>query len=241
MRIPFLRSVSLYALLFAAAYVTIELSFETAEHILQPAVLTATIRASTKNEREKNMIILIAGASHTGKTSLAQRLLEKYRFPYLSIDHLKMGLIRSGATALTPLSSVTELTAYLWPIVSEMIKTAIENEQNLIVEGCYIPPDWDAAFTPLYRHQIQYICLVMSENYITKHYEDICRFSGVIEKRQDDADCTVKFLLRENRAVLEGCRRHHIRPVLMDEEYTVNTALEETEDALQRAKAERLL
>lgn len=50
------------------------------------------------------MIILITGASHTGKTLLAQKLLEKYHYPYLSIDHLKMGLIRSGKTALTPVS-----------------------------------------------------------------------------------------------------------------------------------------
>ena len=48
------------------------------------------------------MIFLITGASHTGKTLLAQRLLEKYHYPYLSIDHLKMGLIRSGNTGLTP-------------------------------------------------------------------------------------------------------------------------------------------
>lgn len=82
------------------------------------------------------MIILIAGASHTGKTALAQRLLEKYHFPYLSIDHLKMGLIRSGNTELTPMSDDADLTEYLWPIVCEMVKTAIENKQNLIVEGC---------------------------------------------------------------------------------------------------------
>ena len=74
------------------------------------------------------MIILIAGASHTGKTVLAQKLLEKYKYPYLSIDHLKMGLIRSGNTELTPISDETELTTYLWPIVREMIKTAIENK-----------------------------------------------------------------------------------------------------------------
>ena len=48
------------------------------------------------------MVILITGASHTGKTLLAQRLLERYRYPYLSMDHLKMGLIRSGYTDLTP-------------------------------------------------------------------------------------------------------------------------------------------
>ena len=48
------------------------------------------------------MIILIAGATHTGKTKLAQTLLENYKYPYLSIDHLKMGLIRSKNTSLTP-------------------------------------------------------------------------------------------------------------------------------------------
>lgn len=105
------------------------------------------------------MIILIAGASHTGKTVLAQKLLEKYKYPYLSIDHLKMGLIRSGNTKLTPVSDETELTAYLWPIVREMIKTAIENKQNLIVEGCYIPFDWEKDFTTEYLQLIKYYCL----------------------------------------------------------------------------------
>ena len=81
------------------------------------------------------MIVLIMGASHTGKTVLAQKLLEKYKYPYLSIDHLKMGLIRSGHTELTPLSADADLTEYLWPIVREIIKTAIENGQNLTVEG----------------------------------------------------------------------------------------------------------
>ena len=46
------------------------------------------------------MVVLIAGSSHTGKTLLAQKLLEKYKYPYLSIDHLKMGLIRSKNTNL---------------------------------------------------------------------------------------------------------------------------------------------
>ena len=78
------------------------------------------------------MIILITGASHTGKTLLAQKLLEKYNYPYLSIDHLKMGMIRSGNTQLTPVSADTELTMFLWPIVREIIKTVIENRQNFL-------------------------------------------------------------------------------------------------------------
>ena len=104
------------------------------------------------------MIILITGASHTGKTALAQKLLEKYKYPYLSIDHLKMGLIRSGNTELTPMDD-NELIEYLWPIVREMIKTAIENKQNLIVEGGYIPFDWQKDFDSEYLKNINIIVL----------------------------------------------------------------------------------
>lgn len=118
------------------------------------------------------MIIIITGASHTGKTLLAQRMLEKYKFPYLSIDHLKMGLIRSGNTKLTP-EDDDQLTTYLWPIVREMIKTAIENKQNLIVEGCYIPFNWRKDLDEEYLCDINFICLAMTDAYIDAHFAEI--------------------------------------------------------------------
>lgn len=167
------------------------------------------------------MIILITGASHTGKTALAQRLLKRYGYPYLSIDHLKMGLIRSGHTALTPMSDREDLTAYLWPIVREMIRTAMENRQNLIVEGCYIPLDWADTFSQEERRQIRFCCLVMSEDYIRNHYSDIRAYANVVEDRGDDADCTLEFLLCENRRVLKQCRQHGIGYTLIDGTYSV--------------------
>ena len=168
------------------------------------------------------MIFLIAGASHTGKTALAQKLLEKYRYPYLSIDHLKMGLIRSGYTSLTPVSSDRELTDYLWPVVREIIKTAIENKQNLIVEGCYIPFDWEKDFPAEYREQIRYRYLVMSEGYIRRHYRDIQQYAGVVEHRLDDSSCTMETLLRDNAETLEMCRKYGAEYILIDENYHVD-------------------
>ena len=167
------------------------------------------------------MVILITGASHTGKTLLAQKLLEKYKYPYLSIDHLKMGLIRSGNTTLTPLSDDTELTAYLWPIVSEIIKTAIENNQNLIVEGCYIPFDYEKDFTKEYLDNIKYYCLVMSENYIKNHFEDIKKYENVIEKRLCD-DCTIENLIKDNLRVLEQVKKYNVNYILVDDKYEID-------------------
>lgn len=171
------------------------------------------------------MIILLTGASHTGKTALAQRLLEQYHYPYLSIDHLKMGLIRSGQTNLTPESDDASLTEYLWPIVCEMIKTAIENEQHLIVEGCYIPFDWADSFEEEYLQQIRFYCLVMSENYILNHFDDIRRFASVIEARMADEDCTLESVLHENAHYLAMCQRHHANCILINDQYQVEITL----------------
>ncbi len=171
------------------------------------------------------MIVLITGASHTGKTALAQRLLEKYKYPYLSIDHLKMGLIRSGNTELTPLSSDEALTDYLWKIICEIIKTAIENKQNLIIEGCYIPFDWKKYFSKEYLEEIKYYCLVMSENYITKHFENIKKYADVIEKRLDDSYCTIENVLRDNMQIRSLAEKHNANFILIDDKYDVDIDL----------------
>lgn len=171
------------------------------------------------------MIILIAGASHTGKTAFAQKLLEKYKYPYLSIDHLKMGLIRSGNTELTPMSNDNDLTAYLWPIVREMIKTAIENNQNLIVEGCYIPFDWSSDFEKEYFDKIRYYCLVMSEEYIRNHFSDIKQYARVIENRLDDEGCTLENVLKDNTNILTLAQKHKVNYILIDDKYEIDIEL----------------
>ena len=167
------------------------------------------------------MIILITGASHVGKTALAQKLLEKYKYPYLSIDHLKMGLIRSGHTNLTPMSDDKDLTDYLWPIVCEMIKTAIENNQNMIVEGCYIPFDWEKSFEKEYLDNIKYYCLVMSEKYINNHFSDIKKYASVIENRLDDEWCTFESVMEDNRMVMENIKKYNVNYILIDDDYNI--------------------
>ena len=149
------------------------------------------------------MVVILTGSSHVGKTLLAQRMLEKNKYPYLSIDHLKMGLIRSGITNLTP-EDDDELTDYLWPIVREIIKTAVENEQNLIVEGCYIPFDWRDSFDEQYLRSIRFVCLAMSDEYIDSHFEDIKSHGSDIETRLDDSYCTVEQLKQDNHRIIDG-------------------------------------
>ena len=166
------------------------------------------------------MILLIAGASHTGKTLLAQRLLKRYHIPYLSMDHLKMGLIRSGQTNLTPMDDDL-LTDYLWPIVREMIKTAIENNQNLIVEGCYIPPDWAKDFPPEYLPHIRCRYLIMTEGYIRNHWTDIQAHANAIEQRLED-DLSMDDLTADNERNLQLCKKYGCPYVLIEDAYDIS-------------------
>lgn len=170
------------------------------------------------------MIILIMGASHTGKTVLAQKILEKYNITYLSIDHLKMGLIRSGNTQLTP-EDDEELVSYLWPIVKEIIKTAIENQQNLVVEGVYIPFDWKNDFDNEYLKEIQSYCLVMTKEYIEKHFSVIKKYVNTIESRLDDSYCTIESMIEENVENLQMCKKYDCNYILIEDEYKVDIDL----------------
>ena len=143
------------------------------------------------------MIVLITGATHTGKTCLAQRLLELYGYPYLSADHLKMGLIRSGICPLIPEDDGL-LTEYLWPVEREIIKTAIENGQRLRLEGCYVPENWQDGLDEAYLSRIVFVCLAMTEDYIRDNTDLILQYENAVEKRLY-AGCSPDALIEENR------------------------------------------
>lgn len=166
------------------------------------------------------MITLIAGASHTGKTNLAQRLLVKHGWPYMSLDHLKMGLIRSGYTDLT-VEDDEALTNLMWPIVREMIKTAIENEQHMVVEGCYLPFDWRKDFDEEYLSHIRFVCLVMTEEYLRNHFSDVRHYASVVENREEEPELDLSELIRDNAANLAKSREHDCEVILIDDEYRV--------------------
>ena len=146
--------------------------------------------------------------------------MEKHGWPYLSLDHLKMGLIRSGYTDLT-VEQDDELTILMWPIVREMIKTAIENEQNLVIEGCYLPFDWRKDFGEEYLPHIRFVCLVMTEEYLRNHFSDLHHYASVVENREEEPELDLAELIRDNTANLAKCHEHGCEVILIDDEYRV--------------------
>ena len=145
------------------------------------------------------MVYLIGGSSHVGKTLLAQKLMERLKIPYLSLDHLKMGFIRTGMTELT-VNDDYKMRYWMWPFVAELIKTVCENDQSLIIEGCYIPSEWRESFSPEYLAKIRCVFIVMSENYLRTNFDSVAGKASVIEHRIDDRPDLSK------RAWSTGCR-----------------------------------
>lgn len=169
------------------------------------------------------MIILIGGSSHVGKTLISQKLIEKYHFPCTSLDHLKMGFIRTGKTELT-VEDDYQMRYWLWPFAAEMVKTAIENNQNMILEGCYIPVEWKESFSEEYLHQIRCVYIVMSENYLRKNFHLLSDYANVIEKRLDD-ELDLERLITCSKEFKEGCIQHNIPYIEIDKEYKLDEIL----------------
>ncbi|WP_026477102.1 hypothetical protein [Alkaliphilus transvaalensis] len=153
------------------------------------------------------MVILIGGIGCTGKTLMAQKLLEKYKMPYLSIDHLKMGLYRADENCgFTPLDSNELIGEKLWPIIRGIIMTNIENKQNIIIEGCYIMPHFIKDFNKFYSEKIISVFLGFSEKYIEKSFQsNIAKFRNAIENRTYPEDRSLLQYIKEHDELRKKC------------------------------------
>lgn len=154
------------------------------------------------------MVILIGGSSHVGKTFLSQKLLEELHYPYISLDHLKMAFIRTKRTDLT-VEEDDEMREFLWPFAAEIVKTAVENRQNMIIEGCYIPADFMESIPGSYRKDVYALFLVMSEKYLRENIRTVAEKADVIEKRIAD-ETDLERLINCSRWFKEECIRYGV-------------------------------
>lgn len=154
--------------------------------------------------RETRMVILIGGGSHAGKTLLAQRLLERYHYPCTSIDHIKMGIIRGNpACGFTATDSDEKISQHLWGILKGMIDTCLENSQNLILEGCYLPPE---KVMQLRGGEIVAVYLLLGKEYIVRHFSDMLRYESVIERRGGPDEQGMETFIEANERLKAACQ-----------------------------------
>ncbi|MCI8622766.1 MAG: ATP-binding protein [Provencibacterium sp.] len=165
------------------------------------------------------MVLLIGGGSHAGKTLMAQRLLERYHYPYTSIDHIKMGLIRGSADCgFTALDSDRFISQKLWSILKGMVDTCLENRQNLILEGCYLPPE-EVARLQAAHSEVVAVYLLLSRDYITRCFSEMLRYESVIEKRGEPEERGMDAFIEANEELKAACRASGVRWFEIQENY----------------------
>lgn len=177
------------------------------------------------------MIILIGGSSHVGKTYLAQKLLEKLKYPYLSLDHLKMMFIRCGLTDLT-VEDDYDMRYFLWPYAAELIKTAIENEQNMIVEGCYIPSEWREQFGEEYLKNIKCFFITMSEEYLRKNTDSVIANASVVECRIEE-EVDIERLIKCSKEFKEEAEKFDIPVIEITDKYDIDVIMKKALDIIK--------
>jgi putative acetyltransferase len=190
--------------------------------LILSVIVTDCIINLVDDWRERTMVILIGGVSCTGKTLMAQKLLEKYKIPYLSIDHIKMGIIRGSKYCdFSATDGDIELTYKLWPIVKGIIMTNIENRQNIIIEGCYLPPEHINDFDPNYLKHIISLYIGFSKDYIEKHFD-----SGIIEHRSeieqkeyDDFYMNKDNFIKLHAQIKEHCKKNNAKFFEINDDY----------------------
>ena len=163
------------------------------------------------------MIVLIGGESHTGKTLMAQKLMEKYRIPYTSIDHIKMGIIRGyESCGFTPEDSDDKICRELWGVIKGIIDTVSENKQNIIIEGCYLPPE---KVCKMVSDNVIAFYIVFTKEYIENNFEDIIKYESVIEKRRYPEERGKEEFIKSNMRLKEGCMRFGVQFFEIREDY----------------------
>lgn len=170
------------------------------------------------------MIILIGGASHIGKTYLAQRLMEKLKITYLSLDHIKMGLIRGGiADGFSVADKDEVISEKMWPVIDGIIRTNIENEQNIIIEGCYLPQKQVKKLKEEYIGVIWEMYICFSKQYIIENFEEqILKNRSVIERRLYEEENSAEDFVENNQKVLQACEENELKYYVISEKYEEN-------------------
>lgn len=185
------------------------------------------------------MVILISGISCTGKTLMAQKLLEKYKIPYFSIDHLKMGLLRGDIScSFTPTDNNEVIGKKLWPIIKGIIMTNIENNQNIIIEGCYLLPNFVKDFEKEYLEHIISVFIGFSTNYIKDNFvANIIKHRNAVEKRVYEEDRPITQFIDEHDELRKKCIENGVNYFEIDSNY--KKEIERVYDFIENRISER--
>jgi ABC-type sugar transport system ATPase subunit len=108
----------------------------------------------------------------------------------------------------------------LWPIIKGIIMTNIENNQSIIIEGCYLLPHYINDFKKTYSEKIISVFLGFSANYIKENFtSNIVKHRNAIETRNYPEERTITECINEHDEFKTKCAEHGVEYFEIDKEY----------------------
>lgn len=114
------------------------------------------------------MLYLIGGASRSGKTTTAKRIVNEAGIPYFSLDYLMMGLANGvPELGVHPTEGDFITGQRMWKIVDPMLTAMVENGIDYTVEGVQLLPAFVAEFQQKFAGDVRCCFIGQSELDVT--------------------------------------------------------------------------
>ena len=106
------------------------------------------------------MLYLISGASRSGKTLVAEKILDQKNLPYVSLDWLVMGFTNGmPECGIHDLLFPDEIARKLWSFLQAMCESMLFQEVDCVIEGEAVLPELVAELLDKYPDKIR-ICFL---------------------------------------------------------------------------------
>jgi hypothetical protein len=178
------------------------------------------------------MLYLISGASRSGKTLLAEKILAQKGISYLSLDWLVMGFTNGiPEYGIHDKLMPDEIAERSWRFLKAMIESMISCDIDHVIEGEALLPELVVELAIKYPDQLK-ICFVgYADVTVDQKFKDIKKFPrGQADWLQDKSDDYildhVKNMIRHSRNIKKSCKENKIKYLDTSENFL--GALEDT-------------
>jgi 2-phosphoglycerate kinase len=177
--------------------------------------LGSNVSYRTVRIKGEGLLYIIGGAARAGKTIIAQEFLERSQVPFLSLDLLKMSLVKGMPEAgIDPQESSRRLAIRLWPVVRGLASTILENARDYLIEGDMILPSQVREISADFPGQIRSCFVGFGDESVSKKLFVIRKHTGpedwLIDLGEEEALQAVAELIQFSNELREQAREHGV-------------------------------
>lgn len=196
-------------------------------------------------ETQGPLVILIAGTSHTGKTTLAKRLSEALGWEAISTDSLGRHPGRPWPIVRPPVAEfygrLEPETIYwflrvhhdnMWPVIRPLIADRVAMRQSLIFEGAALRPE---SIAPLLSDAVSGICLHADADLLRERMRGEAGYFEADGPTRALIDKFVERSLHDNTEIRKAAKERGLRLIDVADPAAVEAIFEELVEAAHRS------